>query len=198
MYRNVHHKTDLFLNEQKVKKYQYPVYFSIKNANLNCTHVKNKLKDLIPFKTVSTWKIIFSWPSYSKSVAGVRQWGSVDPGKEAVRYCLAVLVPRRAILFPALMLISGVAVYQQEDQINKIEVRRSVHKPYKKGQTIKSQHKKTKQTNITIGNFFVCLTIIYKMKDLKLILRFSQNRTVLNCIKKAEFAWMDALNSIQR
>lgn len=53
---------------------------------------------------------------------------SEQAGEDAVRHRFAVLVPSRAILPPTLMLISGLPMHQQDDQVNQIEIRNHVIK----------------------------------------------------------------------
>lgn len=60
--------------------------------------------------------------------------GSVNIGEYAVGHALAVLFPGQAVLLPALVLIAGLSVDKQHGEVDDIEVRQEVAKPWKEQQ----------------------------------------------------------------
>ena len=54
---------------------------------------------------------------------------SVEPGEDTVAHAAAVLLPRRAVLPPALPLVAGVAVDQQDAEVDQVVVGQEVAEP---------------------------------------------------------------------
>lgn len=72
------------------------------------------------------WCSISSWGKFYLPRVSVTDWvceSSVYSWENAERDSFAVLVPCRAVLFPALVFVPCVTVHQQSDQVNQVKVR---------------------------------------------------------------------------
>lgn len=58
---------------------------------------------------------------------------SVDIGYDSIRHTFAVFLPGTAILAKALLLISGLPVYQQCSEVKEVEVGQQVRHPCREG-----------------------------------------------------------------